>query len=72
MKNNLTFSELKDSLVNLPESLRFTELYIPNLKYTVDILINGIEVVPEDFRKRSAVCQANKHLLQRIYKEINK
>lgn len=72
MTNDLTYQELKENLINLPESLKFTEGFIPNLSYTVNILINSIENTPEKLRNKSAVCKANKHLLQKIYNELNK
>ena len=72
MTNDLTYNQLKEKLVDLPGSLKLTEAFIPNLSYTVNILINSIEHTPEQLRRRSAVCRANKHLLQKIYNELNK
>jgi hypothetical protein len=72
MMNNLTYQELKEKLVDLPDSLKLPEAYIPNLKYTIDILFNSIDIIPEELRNKSSVCKANKHLLQKIYNELNK
>jgi len=72
MTNDLTYQQLKEKLVDLPGSLKLTEAFIPDLSYTIDILFNSIEIVPEELRRRSPVCKANKHLLQKIYNELNK
>lgn len=71
-QNKLSYEQLKQSLVDLPSSIAFREVTIPDLPKTISILINSIESIPLEQRKRNAGCVAKKHLLQKIYNELNK